>query len=127
MEAILQWEITSEDFVYCVALSHDMQYVAYGGTAKKACVLSARSGTSLLEIPLTGVIWSVALFDTASSGWQLAIGGELPVISVVALETQTDTLQLPVTETTFDLAMTAESLIFANGTRATMFGAGGSH
>ena len=36
VEAILQWEVMSEDFVYCLALSRDMQYVAYGGTAKKA-------------------------------------------------------------------------------------------
>ena len=63
-----------------VTLSHDMQYVAYGGTAKKAVVLSARSGTVLFELPQPGVIWSVALLETArglDKGWQLAVGGEL--------------------------------------------------
>ena len=32
----------------CVAMTRDMQYVAYGGTAKKVVVLSARSGTTSL-------------------------------------------------------------------------------
>ena len=75
VESVLMWEHDAGDFVYCVALSSDMQYVAYGGTAKKAVILSAMSGTSLFELPQSGVIWSVALLDSVR-GWQLAIGGE---------------------------------------------------
>ena len=30
------WEVGSEDFIYCVALSNDMQYVSFGGTARKS-------------------------------------------------------------------------------------------
>ena len=125
VEAVLVWEVTDPDFIYCVALSQDMQYVAYGGTAKKAVVLSARSGTVLFELAQPGVIWAVTLLDSAK-GWQLAVGGELPVISVIRVEGQIEELQLPVSETTFDISLTRDSLGYTNGTRTTMFGAGGS-
>ena len=125
-DAVLVWEVVAEDFVYCVALSHDMQYVAYGGTAKKVSVLSARSGTALFEVPLNGVLWCVAL-TVGPKGWQVAFGGELSVITVMDVETQTDVLQLPVKEMTNDIAVMRDSLCFVNGTRATMFGAGGTH
>ena len=126
VEAVLMWEVTADDFVYCVALSSDMQYVAYGGTAKKVTILSAMSGTNLFELAQPGVVWSVALLDSPK-GWQLAIGGELPVISVIHIESQSDVLSLPVPETTFDISMTKDSLCYSSGARATMFGAGGSH
>ena len=61
VEAVMLWDVPSDDFVYCLALAHDMQYVAYGGTAKKVCVLSALSGTTLFEVPQAGIVWSVAL------------------------------------------------------------------
>ena len=98
VEAVLLWEVSSEDFIYCVTLSRDMQFVAYGGTAKKAVLLSARSGTVLFELSQPGVIWSVAMHDS-QMGWQLAVGGELPVISVVRVEQQVEVLQLPVSGT----------------------------
>ena len=34
VDAVPMWDVLSDDFVYCVALSLDMQYVAFGGTAK---------------------------------------------------------------------------------------------
>ena len=126
VDSVLMWEVMADDFVYCVALSSDMAYVAYGGTAKKAVILSAMSGTSLFEIKEAGIIWSVALFHS-HKGWQVAIGGELPVIGVVHIETQSDVLSLPVPETTFDISMTRDSLCYSSGIRATMFGAGGLH
>ena len=48
VEALLMWEITADDFVYCVALSSDMQFVAYGGTSKKAS--SRRIPPALLSL-----------------------------------------------------------------------------
>lgn len=127
VEPVLMWEVGSEDFIYCVALSNDMQYVSFGGTAKKAVVLSARSGTKIFEIAQPGVIWSLAMLNSPSKGWLLAVGGELPVISVIRIEGQQDVLQLPVNETTFDISMTNDSLGYTNGARTTMLGAGGQH
>ena len=91
-------------------------------------MLSALSGTSLFEVSQPGVVWSVALLYTEThKGWKLAIGGESPVVTVMHVETQTDELQLPVSETVFDICMREDSIAFCNGSRATAFGAGGTH
>ena len=135
VDAVAMWDVPSDDFVYCIALSADMQFVAFGGTAKKVSVLSAMSGaphgaehtrraeiparvvraahaaalcaratgTALFEVPQPGVIWSVALMHSVK-GWRLAIGGELPVLHVINVDTQADELQLPVGETVLDEA-----------------------
>ena len=120
------WEAEADDFVYCVALSADMQYLAYGGPAKKVTVLSALSGTVLFDVRQPGVVWAVALLNT-QKGWKLAIGGESHVVTVMQVDSQSDELQLPVSETVHDICMRDESIAFCNGSRSTMFGAGGAH
>ena len=49
VEPVLIWEMVADDFVYCVALSSDMQYVAFGGTAKKVNVLLLPSSSEPLS------------------------------------------------------------------------------
>ena len=39
----LRWEVQSEDFVYAVSLSDDMEYVAFGGTARAILICKSRS------------------------------------------------------------------------------------
>ena len=126
VSAIEMWEVVADDFVYCLALSDDMNYVAFGGTAKKVTVLSALSGTLLFEVPQSGIVWSVALLQT-HKGWNMTIGGEMSIISVINVDSESDELQLPVQETTFDISMRQDSIAFCNGHRATLFGASGSH
>ena len=121
----LKWEVVTDDFVYAVAMSDDMEYVAYGGTAKTCVVLSAMSGTKIFQIDCSGVLWAVALFSTPK-GAKLAYGGEISVITIYDLTTQKDELQLPATNTTNDIALTRASLCFADGDAAKLFGAGGN-
>ena len=59
------WEVAAEDFVYTVALSHDLRYCVYGGTAKTVVVLEGGTGVSLRTIQAVGTIWSVTLLPGA--------------------------------------------------------------
>ena len=124
-EAHLIWEVASEDFVYAVALSEDMQTCAFGGTAKTVHVLSASSGTALFTVPCTGIIWALAILEDNKGNDKLVIGGELPVLTVVDVVEQSDYLHIPVQETTYDIAITHDSICFTTGWCATMFGKGG--
>ena len=102
-----------------------MEYVAFGGTSKMAVVLSAMSGTKIFQVPCQGVVWAVALLPTPK-GTKLAVGGEVPVVTIIDVGSQTDELQLPAMDTTNDIALTASSFSFTDGNTAKIYGAGGT-
>lgn len=150
----LKWEVDAQDFVYTVALSGSMEYVAFGGTAKTAVVVSASTGMTIcdvvcsnphpssspstnpnpkpnsnagikiFEVACSGVLWAVALLTTAKET-KLCIGGEIPVVKVIDLSSQSDELQLPAPNTTYDIAITPAALSFPDGHTVKMYGAGG--
>eukprot|EP00966_Prymnesium_polylepis_P239583 5540831-Prymnesium_polylepis.1 len=57
------WEVESEDFIYSVAVSSDLQFCAFGGTAMTLMVVEGRTGTYLFDIPCSGSIWSVTFLN----------------------------------------------------------------
>lgn len=118
------WEAKAEDFVYCVALSADLTYCAYGGTMKAVIVLDGRTGVAAMRIDVPGTVWTISLLHLPGEP-RLAIGGELPTITLYDLKNQCDVLQLPVDETTFAVVATPDSIAFTNGNACSMYGKGG--
>ena len=78
--APVRWEVKSDDFVYCVAMSTDREYVVLGGTSKTVSVLSGQSGLCLFKIGYSGIIWALDLVKRqkggAMGGTVVAVGGE---------------------------------------------------
>ena len=117
------WEATSDDFIYAVALSADLTYCVYGGTSKAAIVLDGRTGVSICHFDVPGTVWTLSLMPDSSC---LAIGGELPTVTVFDLHRQCDVLQLPTDEITYSTCISPDSLCFTNGIAASMYGKGGT-
>jgi len=117
----LRWEVTAEDFIYAVAASPLMHHVACGGPFKAVLLLDGRNGVQIAKLHFPGVIWAVTLAELPT-GPVLAVGGECPVITVLDIETQSDVLQMPVSETTFDICVTTDSLCFTEGKDMGIFG-----
>ena len=78
----LRWERASEDFVYTVALSNRMEYVALGGMAKTVDIFAAESGLHLHTIALGAPVWAITLLHTPNGTLHLAMGGEFSSIKV---------------------------------------------
>ena len=47
----LIWEASSDDFVYSVSLSANLDYCAFGGTQRALVVLNGRTGQTLFKVP----------------------------------------------------------------------------
>ena len=122
-EATLVWSVVSDDFVYTVALSADLTYCVYGGTNKAVIVLDGRTGVQVCRVNVPGTVWTIALLPDSS---RMAIGGELPTITVYDLVNQCDALQLPVHEVTYGVAISPDALCFSNGHFASVYGKGGT-
>ena len=116
------WEATSDDFVYDVALSADLRYCAFGGTGKVVELLDGRSGLPLFEVSCDGTVWSVDLLDD-----KLLVGGECPTVLLYDVPSQTAELHLPVTEVTYAVSISQDSICYASGNHASLFGKGGAH
>ena len=123
----LRWEKLSEDFVYAVALSDDMQYCALGGTAKQVVVYAASTGLHLHTIALGATVWAVTLHTLPSGATQLVAGGEFSSIKVIDVREKKEVLHLPADETTFDIALSADSLAYTDGLVASVLGHAGAN
>lgn len=66
-DAVVVWEHNTDDFIYTVSLTADMQYCAYGGTAKRVVVVDGRTGNQLLKIGASGTVWSTSLLQVLCS------------------------------------------------------------
>ena len=79
--ASLLWMAAADDYVYAVALSDDLTYCAFGGTAKAVTVLNGRTGVQVCRIGLPGTVWTIAILPgTADLPTCMAIGGETSII-----------------------------------------------
>jgi WD40 repeat protein len=115
-------EKPTDDFVYTVALTSDLKYLAYGGTAKRVHVCDGLSGRELFKVSTPGTVWTVALLEQPP---RLVYGGECAAIALVDLETGRDELQLPVNETIYSATITSDSICFVDGNKASMYGKAG--
>ena len=113
------WETASEDFIYTVALTPDLQYCAYGGTAKQVHLCDGRTGVQLMRLSAPGTIWSVGLLQEPP---RLVYGGECSTLTVVDLEQSRNELQFPVHEVVYSISLTSDSICFTNGSYGSMYG-----
>ena len=72
-QAALIWEVASEDFVYSVCLSPNLDICAFGGTVRALVVLNGRTGTELFRVTFPSTVWSVQL-AVLPDGAKLAVG-----------------------------------------------------
>jgi len=121
-EPVVVWEKSTDDFIYSVALTDDLKYVAYGGTSKLVHLCDGLSGRELFRVNAGNTIWSTALLENPP---RLVYGGETPAIVVMDLNSLGDELQLPVHEIIQAISITSDAICFANGKQATMYGKAG--
>ena len=117
------WETISADFIYSVALSSDLTYCVFGGMDKAAVVLDGRTGVQVCRINVPGAVWTISLLHDST---RLAVGGELPTITIYDLQQQKDLLQLPVDDITYAVCISNDALCFTNGHGASMYGRAGT-
>jgi len=123
-DAVVVWEHNTDDFIYTVSLTADMQYCAYGGTAKRVVVVDGRTGNQLLKIGASGTVWSTSLLQEPP---RLVYGGELASLTVVDLETYKEEVQLPVGEPVYAISVTPDSVCYTDGKYASLYGKPGVH
>ena len=95
-------------------------------------VADAYSGRKLFTVLATGTIWSVRLLDlssgiNASTNLKLLYGGEFPHLCVIDVASRHQELHMPVAEGTYGVALTAQSVAYTNGQRASVYGKPGHH
>ena len=69
-----------------------------------------------------GTVWSIDLLDD-----KLLVGGECPTVLLYDVPSQTAELHLPVTEVTYAVSISQDSICYASGNHASLFGKGGAH
>ena len=95
-------------------------------------MLDCASGRPLFSIPTNGTVWSLKLLElhltpTAPPALKLLVGGEFTSVTLVDVASRQEELQLPVAEGTYGVALTAQSVAYTNGQRASVYGKPGHH
>jgi len=121
----LMWEAGSDDFVYSVCVSQNIDYCAFGGTARTLVVLNGKTGTKLFSVPFASTVWAVQITQVLG-GEVLAVGGEFPTLSVISLATREVQLELPVDGEVQSICLTHSSICYNAGSSAFVYGAGGT-
>jgi hypothetical protein len=119
------WEVFSEDFIYCCALSEGLDYCAHAGTSRTLVVLSGRTGAQLFRVGFSSTIWSVQICSTLD-GPKLAVGGEAATLSVFDIASRQVQLELPLEGELYSICFSRDSICYTNGACAFMYGAGGT-
>ena len=99
----LVWEVAADDFVYTAVVSTGLRYCAYGGTSRAVVVLDGRTGIEVHRIATLGTIWDVNLLGDTPI---LAMGGEVPTVTVYDVDAGCDLLRLPTDEVTYGVSLT---------------------
>ena len=123
------WEAPSDDFVYAVAVTANLQFCAYGGTAMSVVVLEGRSGQYMYEVACSGSIWSVTFLEKgkATTSTKMAFGGDFSDVVVVDLESRQAELTLPASDgVAYAVCVTADTVCYAQGSVCVAYGMGGT-
>ena len=126
-EPVNLWVQTTEDYIYTVALSSNMQYCVHGGPEMIVHVRDGRLGHALWSVPCPGTVWSLAISDDAADAPKLVVAGDFHGVSVYDLKTHRCELRLLQQKTVQGTAITKDSICYTSGSFTHVYGQGGTH